>query len=328
MKKAKLMYHIAPSEAMTNFAPDGDTTLSPDHNSDLLQPNPVENLEPIDFIHAIFGNISPDAEEQPLLCGFPDDPNNNKYWNPVTCQDGKLPTVIQPSKNCYFNMATFKPDPSGTYRARKQLVVANYAILLDDLGTKASTDEKLPLSWLTETSPGNYQGGLLLDEPCKDIVKYQSIVNALGKQKCSDKGASGGVRWGRFPLGLNTKDKYYERYIVQEIPDFVIELNVDHFVAREGSKTVVCLEYYDPVLKRIILVRMSFADFKNYFSNKQVWGIDKKGNPVLIPLGLAWISSKYRRQYKGIRMTQCLTMTSISTCGRGLPYNRLMVPGS
>ena len=422
MNNSKPLYHIASSEAIVNFAPDGDNTLSPDHNGDLLSPNPIGDTAPIDFVKAIFGSLSPDAAEQPLFCGFSDDPNVMQYWIANTMQEGVMPSCIKPGNNCYFSAATYKPDSTGKYRAKKKLVVANHVILLDDIGTKSSSEIKLPLSWLVETSPGNYQGGLILDEPCTDLKEYESVVTALGKQGWSDKGASGAARWMRLPYGINSKVKYlvdgvapqeklvefhperkyslkqiiekfglkigkvedktlthqgnqvessaanpfgecdeggrtakivsaaliflrkgldlgrtielcllidekqhhpplestnpgkvehtvrdvYERYIVKEHPDFVIELNVDHFVAREGSKTVVCLEYYDPVLKRIILVRMSFADFKNYYSNKQVWGVDKKGNPVLIPLGLAWISSKYRRQYKGIRMTPML----------------------
>ncbi len=422
MNNTKPLYHIASSVAIADFVLEGGKLQSPDQNTEPLSPNPIGDITPVDFMKAIFGNISSDSAEQPLCCGFADDPHKMSYWTASTMQGGEMPVCIKPSNNCYFSAATYKPDSTGKYRAKKNLVAANYVILLDDIGTKSSTEIKLPLSWLVETSPGNFQGGLILDAACTDLKEYEPVVKELGKQGWSDKGASGAARWMRLPCGLNSKEKYlvggvapqvklvefhperryslkqiieafglkigsakettmpqpinhvesgadhpfgecdeggrtgktvsgaliylrkgvsldrtielcllidakchhpplestnpgkvehtvrdvYERYIVKEHPDFVIELNVDHFVAREGSKTVVCLEYYDPVLKRIILVRMSFADFINYYSNKQVWGVDKKGKPILIPMGHAWIVSKYRRQYKGIRMTPML----------------------
>ena len=95
----------------------------------------------------------------------------------------------------------------------------------------------------------------------------------------------------------------YNRYVYTEIPEFVTELNEKNFVARDGNKTFVCYEDYDPALKRDILRRTSFADFKNYHCNKKVIvAEDKDGNPIFKALGVAWVESKHRRQFAGIVM--------------------------
>jgi len=166
--------------------------------------------EVMEFIVGIFGDIAGDAEARPLFCGFSDDPGSNKGWSPRAIKNGKLPTSITDTNNCYFSVATFRPDGEGKYRAKKQQVAANYAILLDDIGTKAK--RKLPItpSWKIKTSPGNYQVGFLLKTPCADPVKYQAVVNALGKAGWGDRGASGVARWARLPYGVNTKEKYLD----------------------------------------------------------------------------------------------------------------------
>lgn len=161
-----------------------------------------------EFIKAIYGEVSPTDKAQPLFCGFPDDPGLMKYWTANTMKSGKLPSVINASNNCYFSLATFKLDPEGKYKAQKALVVASYAILLDDIQTKSRDDVKLPLSWKIETSPGNYQGGLILNPPCEDRELYEQVVSALGDAGWSDPGAKGAARWSRLPCGKNTKAKY------------------------------------------------------------------------------------------------------------------------
>jgi len=164
----------------------------------------------LDFIKRVYGPTRLDTSEQPLFCGFPEDPlvKKNKGWPAKTMVDYQLPHEIAKSNNNYFSIATFRPDSQGSYRALKNNVVANYSILLDDIGTKVKTRIKLPLSWKIETSPGNYQGGLILDKPCTDTKLYESVVKALGAQGFSDRGAGGTARWARLPSGLNTKDMY------------------------------------------------------------------------------------------------------------------------
>lgn len=95
----------------------------------------------------------------------------------------------------------------------------------------------------------------------------------------------------------------YKRYVYTDVPGYVTELNEKYFVAREGGKTVVCREVYNPVLKRDELIYSTFSDFKNYYCNRIVKvGPDIEGKVVFKTLGVAWTMSKHRRQYDGIVM--------------------------
>lgn len=88
------------------------------------------------------------------------------------------------------------------------------------------------------------------------------------------------------------------------IPDYVTEINADYFVVRDGGKTVVCHETHDPVLKRTLLIRSSFTDFRNFHSNQLVeTGINRNGEPIYKTLGTAWLNHHSRRQFKGIIMS-------------------------
>jgi hypothetical protein len=94
----------------------------------------------------------------------------------------------------------------------------------------------------------------------------------------------------------------YDRYVYTEVPDYVTELNERNFVTRDG-KTFVCTEEYDLQLERNVLHYSSFNDFKNFHGSKRVAvGTNKDGSPIYKSLGLAWLESKYRRQYEGIKM--------------------------
>ena len=54
-------------------------------------------------------------------------------------------------------------------------------LLLDDLGTKVPLDrlDGFELSWLIETSPANYQGGVILAEPLTDGTAAVHLLNAV-----------------------------------------------------------------------------------------------------------------------------------------------------
>ncbi|MEI6208497.1 MAG: DUF5906 domain-containing protein [Desulfuromonadales bacterium] len=99
----------------------------------------------------------------------------------------------------------------------------------------------------------------------------------------------------------------YKRYVqfdADETPDYVAELNLENFVSRDGSKTVVCRESRNIALNRSELIRSSFTDFKNYHNNRCVMtGKDKNGEPEYTPLGSAWLAHLNRRQYSEIIMS-------------------------
>lgn len=106
--------------------------------------------------------------------------------------------------------------------------------------------------------------------------------------------------------------------VKDQIPDYIAELNSEHFVSRDGSKTVVCCESHDITLNRSSLIRTSFTDFRNFYCNRKViTAKDKNGNSVYMPIGAAWLKHPDRRQYKGIVMSPMVDVVDHYNLWRG-----------
>ncbi|HUS96117.1 MAG TPA: hypothetical protein VMX97_05190, partial [Hyphomicrobiaceae bacterium] len=115
--------------------------------------------------------------------------------------------------NNYVNCSSFYPGDDGSFRARKSHFAACHFLMLDDLGTKVPMDrlDGLGLSWLIATSPGNYQGGILFDEPITESAVAVRLLKALIEAGLCDAGASGPLtRWARLPVAINGKPKYID----------------------------------------------------------------------------------------------------------------------
>jgi hypothetical protein len=141
--------------------------------------------------------------------------------------------------NNYVGCASFYPGDDGSFRARKAQFAACHFLMLDDLGAKVPLDrlDGFELSWLIETSPGNYQGGIILAEPLTDGSEAERLLNAVIDAGLCDAGATGPLsRWARLPVAINGKPKYADeagqpyqcrltewrpnnRYTLQEIAD-------------------------------------------------------------------------------------------------------------
>ena len=82
----------------------------------------------------------------------------------------------------------------------------------------------------------------------------------------------------------------------------LLELNERHAVVENvGGRCRVLEEQYDLVFKRSALTFQSFDDFRNRYMHRTVaCGTDKKGNPVVVPLGKWWLGQPARRQYRSI----------------------------
>ena len=158
-----------------------------------------------DFIEAIFGNVANDSPYKPLVCSFSVDPKN-KGWLPVAwpCDTN------DPEKNWYVCPSTFEPSRSGTYKAQKSLAHSVHCVVLDDIGTKISMEQiaNIQVSWLLETSPGNFQAGFIFKEPI-DTKSADRLKQAMLGAGLSDKGNSGAsARWMRMPQAINGKAAY------------------------------------------------------------------------------------------------------------------------
>ena len=125
-----------------------------------------------------------------------------------------MPTIVVAEHNNYLGCSSFYPGDDGSFRARKAQFAACHFLMLDDLGTKVPLDRLggFELSWLIETSPGNYQGGILFDEPITDGAVAVRLLNAVIDAGLCDAGATGPLsRWARLPVAINGKPKYADK---------------------------------------------------------------------------------------------------------------------
>lgn len=167
-----------------------------------VAPLTVRNAE---FVTAIFGNL-PEATVA-LICTKPSDPTVGGW---PTMQADDVDTKCPPKNNNYLNCSSFYCDVDGTANARKDCFAAYHCLVLDDVGTKVSREclADFKPSWEIETSPDNYQVGIILRRPLIDSKEVANLQSAVKAAKLCDPGASGPVRWVRLPVGINGKPKY------------------------------------------------------------------------------------------------------------------------
>ncbi len=167
-----------------------------------------------EFLTACFGNAAPHAH----VTGFSEDPGAlgklGLSWKWAGDKYGRVNPDVLRGSNSYFTISTFRDDPAnGRARRRKALFQATYVIVVDDVGTKVTDTNKLPVpSWELQTSPGNFQWGYLLDMPETDAGRVNALLDgmvALGLcPDNTDPGMKGVTRYVRLPEGVNTKAKY------------------------------------------------------------------------------------------------------------------------
>lgn len=179
--------------------------LAEDSSADGVETDqPVNTVSNDDFIAAIFGNAFTTA--YPLVCAKAGDPDSSG-WRPQ-----RWPCDTSDSnQNWYVLPSTYRPDDTGRYRAKKEYAEAVYAVMVDDVGTKVSSERFLTCepSWVIETSPGNYQYGYIFDQPITDLSLANRLKEALIGAGLCDSGATGGVaRWMRLPVAINGRPKY------------------------------------------------------------------------------------------------------------------------
>lgn len=159
-----------------------------------------------DFLAKVFASIPEGAF--PAVCSKSGNPEVGG-WGAQRPSDA---TAWCPANsNNFVGCSTFYPLDDGSFRARKTQFAACHFLMLDDIGTKVPFDRLgvFGLSWLIETSPGNYQGGIILAEPITDGAVAIRLLNAIIEAGLCDPGATGPLsRWARLPVGINGKPKH------------------------------------------------------------------------------------------------------------------------
>ncbi len=192
--------HIKPPKVAAS-ATEGISSNS--HHVDEHVQDTTISVSNVDFINAVFRDI-PDGIVS-LACSKTGNPNQGG-WRPFDANE--VENNCKSLNNNYFNSSAFNRSDNGDLSAKKQNFAACFALVLDDVGTKVSADElsQFSFSWKLETSPGNYQFGLLFAEPVTDGKMADDILKAFADKGWCDAGATGPTsRWARLPVGVNEK---------------------------------------------------------------------------------------------------------------------------
>lgn len=162
------------------------------------------------FLKTIFGDNQPFAH----VTSFHDDPTNIDNDARGRCWGGGYyrNTLILENSNQYFTISIFNPDETGKARRRKNLFMATYVIVADDVREKLDIEQvkRLPVpTYKLETSAGSEQWGWVLDYPCTDRNMVENLLDGLVEKGLSpsgkDPGMKGVTRYVRLPEGVNTK---------------------------------------------------------------------------------------------------------------------------
>lgn len=158
------------------------------------------------FVLAVFPHLPEYALA--AICSKAGDPSNGG-WVAVRANDSLERLSVH--DNNYINCSSFFLSTDDSFSVKKAQFAACHFLMLDDIGTKVPFERlgDFKLSWLIETSPGNYQGGIILAEPITEGAVAVRLLNAIIDAGLCDKGASGPLsRWARMPVAINGKSKY------------------------------------------------------------------------------------------------------------------------
>jgi putative DNA primase/helicase len=175
--------------------------------------NTVTNNE---FLEVIFATKPSDARLWiNAKEGNPKD-HGGKFWSGYSIHSANDCDADFKSKNAYFSVSYLNPMRRRTER-KKDNFGGMALIVLDDANNINFTP-----TYKLETSPNNYQVGLVLDKPIIDIEQASRLMEALAKQDYIKADSSGNniVRYVRLPNGSNGKfERPYRHQMIDWHPD-------------------------------------------------------------------------------------------------------------
>lgn len=211
------------------------------------------------FLETLFQDLRED--ERAVLCAFVGDPADRapNAWRPRPWRSGAA-LDIHDDANAYVCISTFAQHNDGTWRRRQDRFARAHVLMIDDVGDgpgskqPLSVIERLPPTFLVETSPRNYQAWYALRPPVKDRAAVQRVIAALIRQAFlgNDPGMSGVNRVGRLPGYVNGKPQYngwrcrvVDQHAAQfKLEDFVRAFNLE-LVAADATSTARTIRLND-----------------------------------------------------------------------------------
>lgn len=174
--------------------------------------NTITSVSNADFIGNAFALI--DLSREALwVTGFREDPALVSHYKWGGQPIPPMSKFIRPNHNNYVAISSFTAGSDGAIRRRKANFGRLFMVMIDDIGTKISP-EKLLLTpnAVVETSPGNFQAWYFLATPESDRDRAERLIKGLIASGLTadgaDPGMNGVTRYGRLPVGINSKGKY------------------------------------------------------------------------------------------------------------------------
>lgn len=119
-------------------------------------------------------------------------------------------------RSLFYCASSCTPDAKGILTHSKDLFQALHVVVLDDIGTKIPVDSLPELfkqpSYIIESSPNNFQYGLILKEPLTNYQAAQRLIQTLALAGLTDKGGAMPCKLVRLPDGVNGKDDPIKRF--------------------------------------------------------------------------------------------------------------------
>lgn len=117
----------------------------------------------------------------------------------------------------YVSLATASLDDEGRLYNRAAQFAGQWALVLDDIGTKCSVDDLPEVlrepSWSIESSPGNYQFGYRWDEPIREWGVAKALTELVFSRGAWDGGGGLANKLVRLPAGWNVKAKHRDESV-------------------------------------------------------------------------------------------------------------------
>ena len=166
---------------------------------------PPPSVSNAQFISAIFSSVPEGAAA--AICTKHGNPHEGGW----VANSADVAAGLSTDANNYLNCSSFYHGAAGAFKAQKAQFASCHFLLLDDIGTKVpyALIGNFELSWEIETSPGNRQGGIILDTPIVDASVATRLHKAVIDAGLCDPGAGGPLsRWARLPVGINAKPQH------------------------------------------------------------------------------------------------------------------------
>lgn len=179
----------------------------------------------------------------------------SKGWHNHAATESLMRRIESRPDSWYVCIASAVAPQEGRYKRDRTNLVAAYAVLCDDVGTKAERSH-VPYSYELESSEGNLQCVWLIDPYPLDTEAgrqyFEACVRAIGAAGLSDEGAGGAYRVMRVPgsvhrSGFSARITSWTPEVSYDLSDLMDQLGLEPEYKAAGAEAVYDGEVPDDV---------------------------------------------------------------------------------